>query len=139
MDKGTSWTQSVLSTYCKSFYSHPRAIGWNWSRPERVMLKLILMVLCSLQGLVPLLEALLETLMRCGNVVSQWQLEKVQYFKWKQGQYLMGFALAWDKGFQKLDLECDNALLIEIILVGGAADSRQIELRLIHNMLIRRW
>ncbi|MBA0803330.1 hypothetical protein Gohar_013556 [Gossypium harknessii] len=38
---------------------------------KRVMLNLILMVLYSLQGPVPLLEALLETLMGCGNVVSQ--------------------------------------------------------------------
>ncbi|MBA0770378.1 hypothetical protein Gotri_019027, partial [Gossypium trilobum] len=36
----------------------------------------------------------------------------------------------------ELELECDNALLIEIILAGGAANSKLTELRLIHNMLI---
>ncbi|MBA0853225.1 hypothetical protein Goshw_014982 [Gossypium schwendimanii] len=40
------------------------------------MLNLILMVLCSLQGLVSLLEVLLEMLMGCGNVVFQCRLEK---------------------------------------------------------------
>ncbi|MBA0795705.1 hypothetical protein Gohar_006547 [Gossypium harknessii] len=52
---------------------------------------------------------------------------------------LKGLHLAWDKGFQKLKFECDNTLLIEIILATCAADSRLTELRLIHNMLIRPW
>ncbi|MBA0762820.1 hypothetical protein Gotri_012384 [Gossypium trilobum] len=38
-----------------------------------------------------------------------------------------------------LKFECDNTLLIEIILASGVADSRLTELRLIHNMLIRPW
>ncbi|MFQ6622119.1 hypothetical protein Gotur_003182 [Gossypium turneri] len=50
---------------------------------------------------------------------------------------LEGIHLAWNKGFQKLELECDNALLVEIILAGGAANSKLMELRLIHHMLIR--
>ncbi|KAH1045567.1 hypothetical protein J1N35_036351 [Gossypium stocksii] len=45
---------------------------------------------------------------------------------------LEGLHLAWNKGFQKLELECDNALLIEIILASAAADSMLTELRLIH-------
>ncbi|KAH1108131.1 hypothetical protein J1N35_011899 [Gossypium stocksii] len=44
--------------------------------------------------------------------------------------------LALDKGFRKLKFECDNTTLVEIILAGGAVDSRLTELILIHNMLI---
>ncbi|MBA0847280.1 hypothetical protein Goshw_015552, partial [Gossypium schwendimanii] len=36
---------------------------------------------------------------------------------------LEGLHLAWNKGFRKLELECDNALLVEIILAGGTTDS----------------
>ncbi|MBA0842672.1 hypothetical protein Goarm_002482 [Gossypium armourianum] len=50
---------------------------------------------------------------------------------------LEGLCLAWDKWFQKLELECDNGLLVETILVGGDVDSRMTELRLLHSMLIR--
>ncbi|MBA0855139.1 hypothetical protein Goshw_009665, partial [Gossypium schwendimanii] len=52
---------------------------------------------------------------------------------------LEGLHLAWNKGFWKLELECDDTLLIEIILAGGAVNSRLTELRLIHYMLIRSW
>ncbi|MBA0613627.1 hypothetical protein Godav_014022, partial [Gossypium davidsonii] len=52
---------------------------------------------------------------------------------------LEGLRLAWNKGFWKLKLECDNTLLIEIILAGSAVNSRLTELRLIHYMLIRSW
>ncbi|MBA0631017.1 hypothetical protein Godav_003056 [Gossypium davidsonii] len=43
---------------------------------------------------------------------------------------LEGLCLVWDKWFQKLELECDNGLLVETILAGGDVDSRMTELRL---------
>ncbi|KAH1056517.1 hypothetical protein J1N35_034582 [Gossypium stocksii] len=52
---------------------------------------------------------------------------------------LEGLSLAWDKGFQKLELDCDNGLLIETILARGATNSRMTELRLLHSMLICPW
>ncbi|KAK5840961.1 hypothetical protein PVK06_009869 [Gossypium arboreum] len=50
-----------------------------------------------------------------------------------------GLQLAWNKEFWKLELECDNTLLVEIILTGGAADSRLMELQLIHHVHIQSW
>ncbi|MBA0869751.1 hypothetical protein Goshw_002851 [Gossypium schwendimanii] len=54
------------------------------------------------------------------------------------GLWQCGFSMSIVEGtvFQKLELECDTALLIEIILVGGAANSKLTELQLIHHMLI---
>ncbi|KAK5825353.1 hypothetical protein PVK06_020177 [Gossypium arboreum] len=52
---------------------------------------------------------------------------------------LEGLHLAWDKGFLKLELECDNGLLVETILAEGATDSRMTELRLLHSMFICPW
>ncbi|MFQ6660555.1 hypothetical protein Gotur_029032 [Gossypium turneri] len=48
---------------------------------------------------------------------------------------LEALIIAWENGFRQLDLECDNALLVETLLAGGAANSRMVELRLIHQLL----
>ncbi|MBA0701070.1 hypothetical protein Goari_020366 [Gossypium aridum] len=42
-------------------------------------------------------------------------------FKVEAKAILEGLNLAWDKGFRKLELECDNALLVETILAGEAS------------------
>ncbi|MBA0811098.1 hypothetical protein Gohar_003029 [Gossypium harknessii] len=42
-------------------------------------------------------------------------------FKVEARAILEGLNLAWDKGFRKLELECDNALLEETILAGEAS------------------
>ncbi|MBA0689488.1 hypothetical protein Goari_007216, partial [Gossypium aridum] len=38
-----------------------------------------------------------------------------------------------------MDLEYDNALLVETLLTGGIANSRMTELRLIHQLLCQTW
>ncbi|KAK5839197.1 hypothetical protein PVK06_007967 [Gossypium arboreum] len=60
-------------------------------------------------------------------------------FKVEAKAILKGLNLAWDKGFRQLELECDNALLVETILVGGVADSNMTELRLIYRLLNWNW
>ncbi|MBA0799763.1 hypothetical protein Gohar_010257 [Gossypium harknessii] len=52
---------------------------------------------------------------------------------------LEGIHLAWNKGFRKLKLKYDNALLVRLTLAGGATDSRLKKLRLINQMLIWNW
>lgn len=41
-------------------------------------------------------------------------------FKVETRAMLEGLFLAWDKGFWKVGVECDNALLVELLLPGGA-------------------
>lgn len=48
-------------------------------------------------------------------------LGKETIFKFEARAMLEGFRLAWEKGFRLQDVEYDNALLVETILVGGAA------------------
>ncbi|MBA0767775.1 hypothetical protein Gotri_016631 [Gossypium trilobum] len=38
-----------------------------------------------------------------------------------------------------VEVECDNALLVELILFGGGANSSLVELRLLHQLLRQRW
>lgn len=52
---------------------------------------------------------------------------------------LEGIQLAWDSGYRKVELECDNSLLVKSIIAGGAVVSKMMELRLLHGMLIRPW
>ncbi|MBA0751942.1 hypothetical protein Gogos_000828, partial [Gossypium gossypioides] len=35
---------------------------------------------------------------------------------------LEGPCLAWEKEFRHLELECDNAFLVKVVLAGGATD-----------------
>ncbi|MBA0702253.1 hypothetical protein Goari_020334 [Gossypium aridum] len=46
---------------------------------------------------------------------------------------------AWEKGIRQLEVESDNALLIETIVEGGVADSQIMELRGIHQVVCRGW
>ncbi|MBA0792585.1 hypothetical protein Gohar_017073, partial [Gossypium harknessii] len=52
---------------------------------------------------------------------------------------LEGLFLAWDKGFRKVEVECDNALLVELLFSSGGASSSLVELRLLHQALRRKW
>ncbi|KAK5783546.1 hypothetical protein PVK06_038055 [Gossypium arboreum] len=47
--------------------------------------------------------------------------------------------IAREKGFKKVEVYCDNVLLIELILSGGGANSSLVELRLLHQLQCRRW
>lgn len=60
-------------------------------------------------------------------------------FKVETRAMLEGLFLAWDKGFWKVGVECDNALLVELLLPGGGASSSLVELQLLHQVLCRKW
>lgn len=55
-------------------------------------------------------------------------LGKEKVFKVEARAILEGFHIAWAKGIRQLEVESDNALLIETIVEGGAADSHLREL-----------
>ncbi|MBA0808869.1 hypothetical protein Gohar_024573, partial [Gossypium harknessii] len=67
------------------------------------------------------------------------KIGKDTIFKVESRALLEGLIIAWETGCRQLELECDNALLVEKLLVGGAANSRIPELRLIHQLLSRNW
>ncbi|MBA0762166.1 hypothetical protein Gotri_024708, partial [Gossypium trilobum] len=50
---------------------------------------------------------------------------------------LEGLRIAWEKGYRQLEIECDNTLLVESVLMGSAASSNLVELRLINVYLKR--
>ncbi|KAH1115691.1 hypothetical protein J1N35_009069 [Gossypium stocksii] len=52
---------------------------------------------------------------------------------------LEGLRIAWEKGYRQLEIECDNALLVESVLTRNAANSNLVELRLINVYLKRNW
>lgn len=52
---------------------------------------------------------------------------------------LEGLRLVWDKGFRKIELECDNSILVRDYPCRGAANCTMMELRLVYDMIIRAW
>ncbi|MBA0848931.1 hypothetical protein Goshw_008843 [Gossypium schwendimanii] len=60
-------------------------------------------------------------------------------FKIKVRALLKGLLISWRKGYRQLEVECDNALLVELILAGRAADSHLTEMCLIHHLVSRNW
>lgn len=47
--------------------------------------------------------------------------------------------IARDFEFKRVEAQCDNAIVIEMILAGHAANSKLSELQLIHQLLDRNW
>lgn len=46
-----------------------------------------------------------------------------------------GLNIAWDKGFRQVELECDNAFLVETLVAGEAESNKLVQLRLISCLL----
>lgn len=53
-------------------------------------------------------------------------------FKIEAKAILKGLKIGWVSHFRQEEVKCDNVLVVETILIGGAADSRISELHLIH-------
>lgn len=51
---------------------------------------------------------------------------------------LEGLHSAWDKGHRQVELESDNALLVELMLVDNSTASHIAKLRVIHRMLYKK-
>ncbi|MBA0618717.1 hypothetical protein Godav_028018, partial [Gossypium davidsonii] len=66
-------------------------------------------------------------------------LGKDKVFGIKARSMLEGLRLLWDKGYREVELECDNALLVEIILAEEALDCHFMELQAIHKLIQMNW
>ncbi|KAK5786016.1 hypothetical protein PVK06_040640 [Gossypium arboreum] len=83
------------------------------------------------------------TIMKWSALESGWvklntdDNEKV--FRIEARSMLEGLCLLWDKEYHEVELECDNALLVEIILAREALDCHFIELKAIHKLIRRNW
>ncbi|KAH1130708.1 hypothetical protein J1N35_002086 [Gossypium stocksii] len=64
---------------------------------------------------------------------------KDNIFKVEARVALEGLHVAWGKRLRQVEVECDNALLVESLLAGGSINSRMVELRLIHGILNCEW
>ncbi|MFQ6625417.1 hypothetical protein Gotur_026630 [Gossypium turneri] len=67
------------------------------------------------------------------------RIGKESIFRIEARAMLEGLRIAWDMGFRQIELKCDNALLLELLLAGWHTDSRLVELRLVRQLLSRNW
>ncbi|MBA0596587.1 hypothetical protein Gorai_013402, partial [Gossypium raimondii] len=111
----------------------------SWSPPETGWFKL------NSDGVVSIIgqSASIGGVLRDSN--ANWlrgytmSFDKKLAFKVEIRAMLEGLFITWEKGLRKVEVECDNTLLIELILSGGGANSSLVELRLLHQLLRRRW
>ncbi|MBA0813702.1 hypothetical protein Gohar_027530 [Gossypium harknessii] len=66
-------------------------------------------------------------------------LERDEVFRTEARSMLEGLRLAWEKRYRQVELESDNALLVELILSSKLIDSPLMEIRAIHTLLQRNW
>lgn len=52
---------------------------------------------------------------------------------------LEGLFLAWDECYKRVEVESDNALLINLLQSGGGVNINLVEIRLLHQTLRRNW
>ncbi|KAG8479054.1 hypothetical protein CXB51_029680 [Gossypium anomalum] len=76
-----------------------------------------------------------------GHWLSRYSLKvsKEMIFRIEALAILEDLRIAWEKGYRQLEIECDNALLVESVLKGSAASSNLVELHLINVYLKRNW
>ncbi|MBA0576216.1 hypothetical protein Golob_027649 [Gossypium lobatum] len=67
------------------------------------------------------------------------RLGKEMVFHVEARVILEGLLIAWEKGYRQLEIECNDALLVESVLIGRAASSNLVELRFISCYLNRNW
>ncbi|MBA0711396.1 hypothetical protein Golax_010585, partial [Gossypium laxum] len=116
-DTNISWMRNYLRTISTDCNNNPQVTASHWSVLEVGWIKLnmdgpvspfrssasIVGVFRDMNG-----SWLCGFLMRLGGDII---------FKVEARVIFKGLNLAWDKGFRRLELECDNALLVETILV----------------------
>lgn len=56
------------------------------------------------------------------------QSEKKMVFCVEARAILEGLRIAWEKGYKQLEIECNNALLVEFLLAGSSTSSNLTEL-----------
>ncbi|KAH1115585.1 hypothetical protein J1N35_008963 [Gossypium stocksii] len=64
-------------------------------------------------------------------------LGKEEVFRTEARSMLEELRLALDKGYRQVELESDNALLVELMLAGNSTASHIVELCAIHKILHR--
>ncbi|KAK5836378.1 hypothetical protein PVK06_012165 [Gossypium arboreum] len=117
------------------FHAKPMVTTMKWSAPESGWVKLNTNGAVSLNSYSAAIGGVIRD--ADGNWLSGYLmvLGKDEMFKIEARSMLERLHLLWDKGYRQVELECDNTLLVEIMLVGGDIDSHFMELRAIHKLI----
>ncbi|MBA0760930.1 hypothetical protein Gotri_023642, partial [Gossypium trilobum] len=67
------------------------------------------------------------------------KVNKKTIFRIEARAIIEGLRIALEKSYRQLEMECDNALLIEFVLTGNAVSSNLAELCLINGYLRKNW
>ncbi|KAH1039618.1 hypothetical protein J1N35_041361 [Gossypium stocksii] len=118
-----------------SFHIGPMVTTMKWLAPKSGWVKLNTNGAVSLNSYLAAIKGVIRDVdgnWFCGYLIV---LGKDEVFKIETRSMLERLHLLWDKGCRQVELECDNTVLVEIILVGEAIDSHFTELRAIHKLI----
>ncbi|MBA0732547.1 hypothetical protein Gogos_016629, partial [Gossypium gossypioides] len=111
---GEAWTKSISNSKSKEIYRVQRIVGDSWVVAEKGWIKL------NTDGAVSTHNCFASI----GGVLRD-----------HGARWICGFTMKT----RQVEMECDNSLVIETILAGGAANSKISELHLIHQLLDCNW
>lgn len=123
------WTMSYLE-FDNKMKVHPSTnLHSKWSPPNTGWIKLNSDGAVSLDG----------QFLTIGGVLCDYEgkwlwgynmnLGSESIFKTEARSMLEGLFLAWDKGYKKIEIESDNALLVDLLNLGGGISSNLMEVR----------
>ncbi|KAK5786994.1 hypothetical protein PVK06_041645 [Gossypium arboreum] len=104
----------------------------HWSHPEKGWIKLNTDGVVSSSSSIASIGGVFKDLdanWLCGYSLA---FGKGFVFKVEARTILEGLFIAWEKGFRKIEVECDSALLVELLLTNWGASSSLVELHLLH-------
>lgn len=130
VDMGYIWARSYHDLDLKMKPFNPRNPLLIWNPQEEGWIKL------NLDGDVSIYGASIGGVLQDSN--ANWLLgyslnfgiESV--FKVEVRAMLEGLLIAWDKGFRKVEAECDDALLVDLNISSGGVNSSLAEMHLLH-------
>ncbi|KAH1080268.1 hypothetical protein J1N35_020029 [Gossypium stocksii] len=71
----------------------------------------------------------------CARWISGFTIQtgEKSVFKIETKTIFEGLKIIWDSDFRQIEVKCGNALIVEAILTGGAANNKMSNLRLIYQ------
>lgn len=139
IDTSLVWAKSYGRIDMKMVLEGTRRSHSKWTAPEMGWVKLNSDAAVQTAGQTASIEGVLRDLDANRLRGYSMSLGNDSVFHIEARAILEGLYFTWDKGFRKVEVECDNVLLVGLLVPGRAVNSTLVELRLLQRLLCRKW
>ncbi|MFQ6627692.1 hypothetical protein Gotur_005723 [Gossypium turneri] len=136
VDTSLNWTKSFVNLKSCELHRIQMASGDHWGKAEKGWIKLITNGAFLKSTNIAVIGGVFRDHDGIGKCGFTMRIGKDSVFKTEVRAILESLNLASTFGFRQLELECDNALVVETILVDGVGANMLFELRLINNFYV---